>query len=200
MSSNRRDPLPSGERAAHRSRPSSSGRPSSSSRHRRTSSGEHTSTRHRRQSSAQRERDEYGRDPRDLHSHAAQRTRRRSSSHRTPGVTTRVERPVNEKSRGGYSAGPEVRVNQLPLSADGYGDTATSPYTPSGNDRDPMLETGRNADLNRKKSLVRPERYVNEGCQASISELDSGEAFEACAARNTPLSTLLWQILLGNSC
>lgn len=53
-------------------------------------------------------------------------------------------------------------MTQLPLSADGYGDSATSPYTPSANDRDPMLEAGRNADLNRKKSLVRPERRRND--------------------------------------
>jgi chitin synthase len=53
---------------------------------------------------------------------------------------------------------PQTRVRQVPSPG------MTSPYSPNERDRDPMLEAGipGDRDLNRKKSLVRPERRRND--------------------------------------
>lgn len=55
-------------------------------------------------------------------------------------------------------------MQQVPF-AEGNYSNMPSPYTPNQQDRDPMLEAGtpgRSVDLNRKKSLVRPERRRND--------------------------------------
>ncbi|GIZ43978.1 hypothetical protein CKM354_000718700 [Cercospora kikuchii] len=148
-SNNRPDPT---RRRDSSGRPANNTRRSSGSRQRRTSAGpeerEHpafrtsNSHRQRRESSGHRERA-----VEDLNSH--HRRRRQSSSHRQPPAQSRGI--SNEKIRKGDGYGPEVRVNNIP----------PSPYSPNPQDRDPMMEAGgqsRRDELNRKKSLVRPER------------------------------------------
>jgi len=98
-----------------------------------------------------------------------------TATRRMSGTTSDKPKPIE----------PQTRVRQIPSPG------MASPYSPNERDRDPMLEAGTPADrdLNRKKSLVRPERRRNDSEDPNYYYRKHAQKMNVCRRRPAPIRT-----------